>query len=365
MKTIEVKLGERSYPIHIGKDLLGNTQYYAPHINGKNAVVITSESVASLYLETVESALKPLAEVATCVLPDGETLKTLRTVESIFNDMIAVPCGRNTTIVALGGGVVGDIAGFAAACYQRGVPFIQVPTTVVAQVDSSVGGKTGVNLERGKNMVGAFYQPRCVIADTDTLNTLPAREVRAGVAEIIKYGAIRDAALFEWLEGHVEDLINLEADCVSHAVIRSCINKAEIVAQDERESGVRAILNFGHTFGHAIETATGYSEWLHGEAVATGMVMASDFSNRMGLLTPSGLVRIRSLVQRAGLPQKLSAPYSPEQFIELMRADKKTVDGNIRLIAIEEIGKAVIVDKNQMGILLQTLKANLSVATAP
>ncbi len=362
MKTVNVDLGVRSYPIHIGSGLLTDTGLYAPHIKGSDAVIVTSESVAPLYLHKVESAVQDLAQVIRCVLPDGEQNKTLATVERIIDDMIGVPCSRHTTVIALGGGVVGDITGFAAACYQRGVPLIQVPTTLLAQVDSSVGGKTGVNHRLGKNMIGAFKQPRCVIADSDTLETLPAREVRAGVAEIIKYGAIRDTSLFDWLETGIEDLINLDQQSVAHAVERSCINKAEVVALDELESGMRAILNFGHTFGHAIETATRYGQWLHGEAIATGMIMAADFSNRMGLLGSDDVDRIDSVVRRAGLPSSPPRGISPESFVELMQVDKKVIHHAIRIIALTEIGNAVIVGEDHMDALRDTLRARLSPA---
>ncbi len=362
MNTITVELGERSYPIHIGENLLGHSQLYSPHINGPNVVVVTNDIIAPLYLSKVEAALQDIAKVHTCIIPDGEVHKTLDTVNEIFDKMFTVPCGRDTTLIALGGGIVGDVAGFAAACYQRGISFIQIPTTLLAQVDSSVGGKTGVNHSRGKNMIGAFYQPQCVIADIDTLRTLPIREIRAGVAEIIKYGAIRNTALFNWLEKNIEDLVALDTETICHAVEQSCKDKAAIVAEDERESGVRAILNFGHTFGHAIETAVDYKDWLHGEAVAVGMSMAADFSRRLELLSLDEVVRIDKLIRKAGLPAYPPPNITPEMFLELMKVDKKVLKGQLRLIALNGIGNAIIVSENHMDALNGTLKATLMAA---
>lgn len=359
MKTVNVSLGERSYPISIGAGALKRAELYRSHITGPQAVVITDENVAPLYLDTLVAAIGGMAEVHACILPAGEKSKNLDAVSRIIDEMMRRRCARDTTVVALGGGVVGDIAGFAAACYHRGVPFIQVPTTLVAQVDSSVGGKTGVNHAQGKNMIGAFHQPRCVIADTDTLKTLPVRETRSGIAEIIKYGAICDLALFEWLESDVESLAGLNEESVAHAIERSCLDKARIVAEDERETGFRALLNFGHTFGHAIETAVGYEGWLHGEAVAVGMSMAADFSRRMDLLKPDEVVRLDALIRRAGLPSFPPPNVTPDEFLDLMRGDKKVKAGSIRLVALESIGSAVIVDKDHMAALEATLRAAL------
>ncbi|MEA3291413.1 MAG: 3-dehydroquinate synthase, partial [Pseudomonadota bacterium] len=299
--TVHIDLGARSYDIHIGPGLLARRDLLLPHVAGGRAVVVSNEVVAPLYLQFLKASL-PGIELHEVVLPDGEQYKTLRTVNEIITRMLEVPCDRRTTVIALGGGVVGDIGGFVAACYQRGVPFIQVPTTLLAQVDSSVGGKTGVNHPLGKNMIGAFYQPRSVVADTDTLKTLDDRQFSAGLAEVIKYGLIRDRAFFEWLEANMGRVLAREDDAVSFIIERSCINKAEVVAQDECESGVRALLNLGHTFGHAIETGLGYGVWLHGEGVAAGMAMAADLSRRLGWLTGEAVQRVIRLIEQAELP---------------------------------------------------------------
>ncbi|MEK7260685.1 MAG: 3-dehydroquinate synthase, partial [Pseudomonadota bacterium] len=301
MKTLDVKLGERSYPILIGSGLLARGELLTRHIAGTSAVVVTNATVAPLYLSKVRAHLERYHPVEV-TLPDGEQHKSLTVLNRIFDALLENRCDRQTTIIALGGGVVGDMAGFAAATYQRGVPFIQMPTTLLAQVDSSVGGKTGVNHALGKNMIGAFYQPRAVIIDTDTLTTLPDRELSAGLAEVIKYGLIRDPAFFVWLEQHLDRLLKRDPDALAEAIERSCRNKAEVVAADEREAGVRATLNLGHTFGHAIETGMGYGAWLHGEAVAAGMAMAADLSHRLGWLKETDLARIRALLERARLP---------------------------------------------------------------
>ncbi len=341
MRTLTVELGERSYPIHIGTGLLGRADLLRPRLRGTQAMVVTNEVVGPLHLERLLPALEGL-EVETVVLPDGEATKTLDTVAGIIDRLMAARFARDCALVALGGGVVGDITGFAAAIYQRGVDFVQVPTTLLAQVDSSVGGKTGVNHPAGKNMIGAFHQPRAVIADVATLDTLPDRELRAGLAEVVKYGLIRDRAFFEWLEGRMEALLAREPDALAEAVERSCRNKAEVVAADEREAGQRALLNLGHTFGHAIETGLGYGAWLHGEAVAAGMCMAARLSERMGWLAPEARARIEALLARAGLPTAPPPELSPARLRELMAVDKKVQRGRLRLVLLRAIGEAVV-----------------------
>ena len=342
MKTLTVELGERSYPIYIGAGLLAQPEHLLRHISGKQVLVVTNEVVAPLYLERLQVALGKDLRVEVVVLPDGEAHKNLATVERIFDALLGHRFDRNATLVALGGGVVGDITGFAAACYQRGVHFIQVPTTLLAQVDSSVGGKTGVNHPLGKNMIGAFYQPRCVIADTETLKTLPPRELAAGIAEVIKYGLIRDPEFFAWLEDNIERLSACDDQALTYAIEVSCRNKAEIVAADEREGGQRALLNLGHTFGHAIETGTGYGAWLHGEGVAAGMYMAAVLSARLGWLSPDRLPRIENLLQRARLPVRPPEEVDGARFLDLMAVDKKVLDGRLRLVLLRDIGDAVI-----------------------
>ncbi len=358
MNIINVNLQDRSYPIYIGTELLGNTQLYEPHIHGNRVLVVTNSTIEPLYARTVVDAISSLAEVDTFVLPDGEVHKNLSTINMIFDHMIDTMCDRSTTVVALGGGVVGDIAGFAAACYQRGVPYIQIPTTLLAQVDSSVGGKTGVNHKRGKNMIGAFYQPQCVVADTNTLSTLPDREFKAGLAEVLKYGAIRDASFFSWLESEIESLLNRNAESLAYAIERSCQNKSEVVLEDERESGMRVILNFGHTFGHAIETWLGYETWLHGEAVAAGMVMASDLSTQLEWLDQAESVRIKQLIRHTGLPTRPPNGMKAEDFLELTKLDKKVRAGKTRLILLKKIGKAVISEDYPQTVLEQVLSAS-------
>ena len=342
METLRVALGSRSYPIHIGAGLLEDVRLYAPHLASRRAAVITNEVVAALYLERVERALAHAGAAATSiVVADGEQAKDWRTLEHVFDRLLAARCGRDTLIVALGGGVVGDLAGFAAAVYQRGVPYIQVPTTLLAQVDSSVGGKTAINHPRGKNMIGAFHQPLAVIADLATLDSLPVRELRAGAAEVIKHAFILDAAFVDWLEANVVRLLERDRAALAHAVRRSCELKAQVVAADERESGLRAILNFGHTFGHAVETGVGYGEWLHGEAVAAGMVMAAELSVRTQMLARSEAERVRALVARAGLPVAGPA-IPPERMLELMQVDKKAEQGRMRFVLLAATGKAVV-----------------------
>ena len=352
--TLEVALGARSYPIHIGRGLIADDSLYRPHLAGSQVMIVTNETVAPLYLEPVRAALSGLS-VQVVVLPDGEVYKTQAVLERIYDALLGHRFGRDCTLVALGGGVVGDMAGFAAACYQRGVDFIQVPTTLLAQVDSSVGGKTGINHPLGKNMIGAFHQPRAVIADTDTLATLPDRELSAGLAEVIKYGLIGDVAFFEWIESHVSALRKRDPEALAHAIRRSCECKAEIVAADERESGRRALLNLGHTFGHAIETGTGYGNWLHGEAVGAGMCMAADLSARLGWIGASDLERVRRLVAAAGLPVDAPADLSPERFLELMAVDKKVLAGQLRLVLLRAIGDSVITREFDAGALTDTL----------
>ena len=340
MKTLEVSLGQRSYPIYIGDGLLG-ADLVRKHVSGTQVLVVTNESIAPLYLDAVVAGLSGL-QCDALVLPDGEKHKTLSTLETVFDTLLAKRHARTTTLVALGGGVIGDMTGFAAACYQRGVPFIQVPTTLLAQVDSSVGGKTAVNHPRGKNMIGAFHQPAAVVIDTDVLGTLPARELSAGLAEVIKYGLIRDVRFHHWIVDNLQGLLERKPALLVEAIYQSCRNKAEVVAEDETEQGSRALLNLGHTFGHAMETATGYSEWLHGEAVGAGMVMAAALSAELGWLSRDAVSEIADLVDRAGLPVAPPAGMRPADFNDLMALDKKVRDGQLRLVLLKSIGEAVV-----------------------
>ncbi len=335
---LSVELGERSYPIAIGPGLLGDAELLTRHVGGNKVAIVTNTTVAALYLEPLQrSLLASGKEVITIVLPDGEQYKNWSSLMQIFDALLTHKCDRKTTLVALGGGVIGDLTGYAAASYMRGVGFIQLPTTLLAQVDSSVGGKTGINHPMGKNMIGAFYQPRIVIADTATLETLPARELSAGLAEVIKHGAITDAAFFDWIEANIGQLMARDKSALAYAVARSCEIKADIVRQDEREGGLRAILNFGHTFGHAIEAGLGYGQWLHGEAVGCGMVMAADLSARMGLIDAGAVQRIRALVAAAGLP--VQAPdLGLARWVELMEVDKKNEGGAIKFILLKALG---------------------------
>lgn len=339
MKKMMVELGQRSYPIYIGSGLLADPALLSKHIRSKQVLVVTNTTIAPLYLDAV---LKNLSAYSTehLILPDGEQYKTLDTVMRVFNALLAHRFSRNATLIALGGGVIGDLGGFAAACYQRGIPFLQIPTTLLAQVDSSVGGKTGVNHPLGKNMIGAFYQPQCVIADADMLDTLDDRQLSAGLAEVIKYGLIKDAPFFAWLEENMSALMARNKAALAHAIAQSCQNKAQIVAEDETESGLRAILNLGHTFGHAIETGMGYGEYLHGEAVAIGICQAADLSRRLGWLTDADVDRIITLLKAAQLPVVPPPQLDADQFLSLMAVDKKNVDGDIRLILLEKIGSA-------------------------
>ncbi len=343
MQPLIVSLGDRSYPIHIGPGLLDEAQLYARYVVSRSVVVVTNAAVAPLYLERVQRALVQAGArgVVPVLIEDGERSKSWATLDRVIDALLAARCGRDAVIVALGGGVVGDLAGFAAAVYQRGIDFIQLPTTLLAQVDSSVGGKTAINHARGKNMVGAFHQPLAVIADVATLDSLPDRELRAGIAEVIKHGCILDLQFVGWLEANMAKLLARDRAALGHAVRRSCELKVQVVAADERESGLRAILNFGHTFGHAIEAGVGYGEWLHGEAVATGMVMAAELSVRAGSLRREEADRVRALVAAAGLPVR--GPALPaERYLELMQVDKKASGGRIRYIVLEGLGRAAL-----------------------
>lgn len=355
MKTLNVELGERRYPIHIGRGLLHQPQLLKPYIHGSRVAVVTNVTVAPLYLETLMQGLTAWRPV-TISLPDGEAHKTLQVLDSIFTLLLQNHCDRKTTLIALGGGVVGDMTGFAAASYQRGIPFIQIPTTLLAQVDSSVGGKTGVNHALGKNMIGAFHQPQCVIIDTDTLNTLPDKELSAGLAEVIKYGLIGDPEFFSWLEQNMEKLLARDPQVLAYAIERSCADKAAVVAADEREAGSRALLNLGHTFGHAIETGAGYGAWLHGEAIAAGMCMAADLSRRLGWLTVQEVQRIEKLIQRAKLPTRAPRSLSSAYLRELMSVDKKAEAGQLRLILPKGLGQSVITADVPATLLDQTLE---------
>ncbi len=354
MSTITVELGERSYPIIIEPNALCHAQALQQAIKGKTVLIVSNTTVAPLYAEQMAQTVRDLGKtVYVHELPDGEAYKNLETLNSIFDALLSNQCDRKTTVIALGGGVVGDMAGFAAASYMRGVPFIQAPTTLLSQVDSSVGGKTGINHPLGKNMIGAFYQPQLVLADINTLNTLPERELSAGLAEIIKHGAIYDADYFAWLEQNMPALRARDAAALTHAIVRSCEIKAEVVAQDERESGLRAILNFGHTFGHAIEAGMGYGNWLHGEAVGAGMVLAADLSQRLGQMSAGEVERLRALTEAAGLPT--TAPrLGVDEMIQMMRLDKKSTAGNIQFVLLNGLGQAQIQSADE-GILRETL----------
>lgn len=340
MKELRVDLGnQRSYPIYIGSGLLQQADLLRRHIRSKQVLVLSNETIAPLYLNRVLANLAEYQAEAV-ILPDGEQYKTLHYLEKVFDGLLANKFSRNATLIALGGGVIGDMGGFAAACYQRGIAFIQIPTTLLAQVDSSVGGKTGVNHPLGKNMIGAFYQPQCVIADADVLDTLDDRQLSAGLAEVIKYGLIRDPEFLQWLEANLAQLLARDKAALAYAIERSCINKAEVVGEDEFESGVRATLNLGHTFGHAIETGCGYGQYLHGEAVAIGTCFAADLSRRLGWLEDADVARIVAIFKAAKLPVTPPAEMTSEQYVDLMAVDKKNVDGKIRVILLEAVGKA-------------------------
>ncbi len=340
VQQLSIELGERSYPILIGSGLLNDAELLKKHIKANNLMVVTNDVVAPLYLQQLKSALagKHLSEI---VLPDGEHTKSLETLAKVFDALIAARLNRDAAVIALGGGVIGDMAGFAAACYQRGIDYYQMPTTLLSQVDSSVGGKTAVNHPGGKNLIGAFHQPRCVIADIQVLNTLPDRELRAGLAEVIKYGVIRDPAFFAWLETNAVRLLARDPQALTYAIKRSCEVKAEVVGIDEREQGLRAILNLGHTFGHAIENALGYGEWLHGEAVATGMLLAAEMSMQLGWLPQPDFQRVKKLLEASGLP--IRAPnIGAAKARELMGMDKKVLAGQLRLVLLQGLGNAVV-----------------------
>ncbi len=356
MKTLELELGERSYPIHIGSRLIDQAELYKKHLKGSFTAVVTNETVAPLYADRVVKTLESLGQkVRLVVLPDGEVYKTWETLQKIFDALLESGADRKSTLVALGGGVIGDMTGFAAACYMRGIRFIQVPTTLLSQVDSSVGGKTGINHPLGKNMVGAFYQPQAVIADLDTLQTLPPKELAAGLAEVIKHGAIADANFFKWLEANIDALNACDPQAMEHAVLRSCEIKSDVVAQDEKEGGVRATLNFGHTFGHAIEAGMGYGEWLHGEAVGCGMVLAADLSVRVGELTTDDAERLKKLVAALKLPT-VPPRLGLERYMDLMSVDKKAEGGEVRYILLNGIGRSMIKAVDDQ-LVAQTLEA--------
>ncbi|MGV3582133.1 MAG: 3-dehydroquinate synthase [Methylophilus sp.] len=357
MQTLEVSLGDRSYPIHIGSQLLTQANLILPHLKRKQVAIVSNTTVAPLYMDKLTQPLRAAGvNVIEIILPDGEVYKNSDTLNLIYDALLKNRCERSTTLIALGGGVIGDLTGYAAATYLRGVPFIQIPTTLLSQVDSSVGGKTGINHPLGKNMIGAFYQPQLVLADIDTLKTLPQRELSAGVAEVIKYGLIRDAEFFDWLELNMTKLMNLDSVTITHAIYRSCQNKAEVVAADERETGERALLNLGHTFGHAIENGMGYGVWLHGEAVAAGTMLAAQLSERLNWLTAAEVQRIEAILKAAKLP--LTPPkFSIEKYLELMQLDKKVADGKIRLVLQQGIGKAIITGDYDQDKLQQTIEA--------
>ena len=355
-RVVQVDLGDRSYPIHVGSGLLGRGDLLCRHIRGRQVAIVSNDVVAPLYLKALRDGLGEDHQVDVFLMADGEQHKTLDSFAELMDFLLERRHNRTTTLIALGGGVVGDLAGFAAATFQRGVDFIQVPTTLLAQVDSSVGGKTAVNHPRGKNMIGAFHQPRCVLADTAVLATLPEREYRAGLAEVVKYGAICDAEFFAWLEDHVRQLCERQDEALTAAICRSCEIKAQVVAQDETEAGVRAILNFGHTFGHAIEALTGYRSLLHGEAVAIGMVMAADLSVRQQMLPAAAAARLKSLLARLGLPVS-PPPLAVEDMVATMGMDKKVQDGRLRLVLARALGRVEVTEAVDRPALEQTLAA--------
>jgi 3-dehydroquinate synthase len=354
VQTLQVDVGHSRYPISIGSGLLANRGLLDAHIPGRDLLIVTNSTVARLYLEKLMDGLGG-RRAAECILPDGEQHKTLQTAGWVFDALVGKKMNRDATVLALGGGVVGDIAGFAAACYQRGVGYAQIPTTLLAQVDSSVGGKTGVNHPGGKNLIGAFYQPLCVITDTDTLATLPDRELSAGLSEVIKYGCVWDPLLFDWLGQNMDKLLARDADALTYAIARSCEIKATVVAKDEREHNLRAILNFGHTFGHAIEAATAYETFLHGEAVGLGMLMAADLSRRLGLIDAAVKDRVHDILTRANLPTE--APrIGAAKALELMQMDKKVLAGTVRLVLLEKLGRAIVTGDYSQAALEATLK---------
>ncbi|WP_267531253.1 3-dehydroquinate synthase [Acinetobacter oleivorans] len=357
MQTLHVELGERRYPIFIGSQL-DPKQLLEPYIHGQQVMIVSNETVAPLYLSHYQEALKSLGKtVAICILPDGEKYKDIQHLNLIFDALLEAGFNRDCTVLALGGGVIGDMAGFASACFQRGVYFVQVPTTLLSQVDSSVGGKTGINHPLGKNMLGAFQQPQVVLADMAQLNTLPDRELSAGLSEVIKYALLGDADFLVWLEQNMDGLIGRDADLLAEAVYRSCAHKASIVANDEKEQGERALLNLGHTFGHAIESYLGYGTWLHGEAVATGMIMAADLSHRLGWISSDDVERTKKIIQRANLP--ISCPKIPlDEFLGYMAHDKKVLNGQLRLVLLKQLGQAVITKDFDVEFMKQAILAN-------
>ncbi len=365
MQTLNVDLGNRSYPIHIGPGLLNQPDLLLSHLAQKRAVIVTNTVVAPLYLDRLMVSLQSTGvDILPVVLPDGEAYKNWETLNLIFDALLTHRAERKTTLIALGGGVIGDLTGFAAASYQRGVPFIQIPTTLLSQVDSSVGGKTGINHPLGKNMVGAFYQPQVVLADTETLNTLPDRELSAGLAEVIKYGLISDLPFLEWLESNMPQLLARDPQALRYAIATSCQNKAQVVAADERESGMRAHLNLGHTFGHAIETGMGYGNWLHGEAVAAGMVMAADASQRMGWLKQADVARIRALIRAARLPV-VAPELGMQRYLDFMGHDKKVESGKMRFVLLKKLGEAIVTGDLPEATLCETLIACVQAANEP
>jgi len=357
MQRLTVELGERSYPIYIGQNLLGQAELVAPLVSGRQVMIVSNETVAPLYLATAQAAFADF-QTTSVILPDGERYKNLEILNKIFDQLLQQRFDRRCTLVALGGGVIGDMTGFAAACYQRGVPFIQLPTTLLAQVDSSVGGKTGVNHPLGKNMIGAFYQPQGVVIDTDSLHTLAERELSAGLAEVVKYGLINDHAFFDWLEEHADALLARDASALSFAIARSCQNKAQIVAEDERESGRRALLNLGHTFGHAIETGLNYEGCLHGEAVAIGSCLAAQLSARQGWLTQTEVERITKLFTQMKLPTQIPPGLSASNLLQAMQVDKKVRDGKIYLVLLKNMGHAVVTNDYDPKLLEEVLIVN-------
>lgn len=361
MQTLNVALGERSYPIFIGSGLLAQG-LMTPYIRGRQVMIVSNETVAPLYLQQLEASLDSAWKIDTVILPDGEQFKDLDHLNRIFDGLLEKRHNRTTTLIALGGGVVGDMTGFAAAAYQRGVDFIQVPTTLLSQVDSSVGGKTGVNHPLGKNMIGAFHQPRAVVIDTDVLNTLPERELAAGLAEVIKYGLIYDEPFLSWLEQNMDGLNSRDPQLLAQAISRSCEIKAEVVAQDEKESGIRALLNLGHTFGHAIESHQGYGNWLHGEAVGAGTMMAADLSARLGWISSADLQRVQTVLEAAKLPVLPPTDMSADDFMALMSVDKKVMDGQLRLVLLRALGDAVVTADFDAAMLQQTLGAETGTA---
>lgn len=359
MKVLTVELGARSYPIYIGETLISNAKLLAKHIVAQRAMIVSNKTVGALYLEKIEAALEPKSTDA-ILLPDGEQYKNLQTLEKIFDALLKKRHHRNTTLIAVGGGVICDMTGFAAACYQRGVSFIQIPTTLLAQVDASIGGKTAVNHPLGKNMIGAFHQPRCVIVDIATLNTLPTREFNAGLAEIVKAALIRDADFFVWLEKNIKKLLAKDPQSLIYAIERACTIKAQIVAADEKEiSGTRALLNLGHTFGHALEQNLGYGKWLHGEAVAAGLVLAADLSARSGWISVDELRRIKELLSVIPLPIQLPAKLQYDKMLASMAVDKKMLDAEMKLVLLKAIGKAELIYKVNTRQVRQVLEDNI------